>query len=113
MASKVRKRILQSAFDVYAQKGYNGATSVVIAQSADVTEGSLYRLLQTMDNLEKEVAQEMFGRFDAKTGEAVFSGSDIVKSLRTAMNTYLEEANGAWLRLLFFTALERQQLVVK
>lgn len=51
MASKIEPRILDAAISLFADYGYFGVTTRNIARKARVTEGSIYRLFSSKDNL--------------------------------------------------------------
>lgn len=51
MASKIEPRILDAAIGLFADSGYHGMTTRDLARKADVTEGSVYRLFTSKDDL--------------------------------------------------------------
>jgi AcrR family transcriptional regulator len=51
MASKIKDRILAHAVICFAAHGYHGVSTKFIAKRANVTEGSLFRLFLSKDNL--------------------------------------------------------------
>jgi AcrR family transcriptional regulator len=51
MPSKIRDRILANAIRCFAAHGYAGSSTKEIANRADVTEGSLFRLFISKDKL--------------------------------------------------------------
>ena len=71
-----RERLLAAALEVLLERGYRGATSRVIAHTADVNEVTLFRLFSTRDNLlataairrveaDRELAPEPTGNLEA------------------------------------------------
>jgi len=58
MTSKTEKKILDAALKLFAEKGYVGATTRLIAQEAGVSELTLFRRFKTKDNLFKKVLDE-------------------------------------------------------
>lgn len=54
MASKIRERILTHAIRCFAAHGYSGCSTKEIAERADVTEGSLFRLYSSKEKLFSE-----------------------------------------------------------
>lgn len=54
MASKIRDRILDHAVRRFSACGYAGCSTKDISQRAEVTEGSLFRLFESKDNLFSE-----------------------------------------------------------
>jgi AcrR family transcriptional regulator len=55
MGSKIDGKILEHAIKCFAERGYYGTTTKEIAVAADVTEGSLFRLFKSKENLFAEV----------------------------------------------------------
>lgn len=51
MASKIRQRIVSNAVRCFAARGYSGCSTKEIAQRANVTEGSLFRLCSSKEKL--------------------------------------------------------------
>lgn len=51
MASKIKAKIIDHAVICFARHGFAGSTTKEIAQCADVTEGSLFRLFGSKQNL--------------------------------------------------------------
>lgn len=54
MASKIRDRIVNKAVQCFAKKGYHGCSTKEIAEKANVTEGSLFRLFASKEKLFNE-----------------------------------------------------------
>ena len=55
MTDKTEQKIIDSALKIFAEKGYTGATTRVIASDAGFTEMTLYRKFKTKENLFKAV----------------------------------------------------------
>jgi AcrR family transcriptional regulator len=51
VASKIRERILTTAARCFARRGFCGTSTKEVADLADVTEGSLFRLFNSKDQL--------------------------------------------------------------
>lgn len=51
MASRIEPKILDAAIVLFADYGYFGVTTRELARKANVTEGSIYRLFTTKDDL--------------------------------------------------------------
>jgi AcrR family transcriptional regulator len=62
MASKILPRILEAAIEIFAERGYSGATTSEIAQRAEVTEHSVFRLFASKDNLFRESLRTVVNR---------------------------------------------------
>jgi AcrR family transcriptional regulator len=54
MASKIRDRIVTNAIQSFSLKGYHGCSTKDIAERANVTEGSLFRLCCSKEQLFNE-----------------------------------------------------------
>lgn len=61
MASKIRDRIVSNAVRCFAERGYSGCSTKDIAARADVTEGSLFRLCESKENLFTEALSAALG----------------------------------------------------
>ncbi len=61
MRSKIASRILDAAICSFARTGYYGTSTKEIAIAADVTEGSLFRLFHSKENLFKEALKKVAG----------------------------------------------------
>jgi AcrR family transcriptional regulator len=59
MRSKIATRIVDAAVQAFAETGYYGTSTKEIALAADVTEGSLFRLFQSKENLFKETLKRV------------------------------------------------------
>jgi AcrR family transcriptional regulator len=57
MASKIRGKIVEHAITCFAAFGYRGCGTKLIADSANVTEGSLFRLFLTKEKLFEEALE--------------------------------------------------------
>lgn len=57
MASKIRERILTHAIRCFATYGYAGTSTKMIAEKANVTEGSLFRLYSSKQKLFNEALE--------------------------------------------------------
>jgi len=61
MASKIEPRILDAAIALFADYGYFGVTTRDVARKAKVTEGSIYRLFRSKDNLFESSLEAVIG----------------------------------------------------
>jgi AcrR family transcriptional regulator len=57
MASKIEGRIMDTAIELFANYGYFGVTTRDLAKKSRVTEGSIYRLFHSKENLFNEAIQ--------------------------------------------------------
>jgi len=62
MASKIESRILDRAIELFADFGYFGVTTRDLAKKAKVTEGSIYRLFRSKENLFEEALHAVISR---------------------------------------------------
>src|SRR5215467_467800 len=62
MASKIEARILEKAIELFADFGYYGVTTRDLAKKAKVTEGSIYRLFHTKENLFEVALRSVLAR---------------------------------------------------
>jgi len=62
MASKIESRILDRAIELFADFGYFGVTTRDLAKKAKVTEGSIYRLFRSKENLFEEALHAAISR---------------------------------------------------
>ena len=62
MASKIQSRILAGAIELFADFGYYGVTTRDLAAKAKVTEGSIYRLFESKENLFDEAIRDVLNR---------------------------------------------------
>jgi AcrR family transcriptional regulator len=67
---ETRQRIIQGAAQVFAQKGYEGATTRAIAEAAGINEVTLFRHFGNKQGL----FQAVIGRFSALPGLAAMEG---------------------------------------
>lgn len=61
MASKLRPKILEAATELFSEFGYYGVTFRSLAKRAKTTEGSLYRLFTSKENLFEEALLSVVG----------------------------------------------------
>ncbi|EKF87027.1 TetR/AcrR family transcriptional regulator [Methanobacterium formicicum] len=55
MVSKTEQKFLDVALEIFAEKGYKGATTRLIAQKAGFSELTLFRKFKTKENLFNKV----------------------------------------------------------
>ncbi len=51
MADETEQKILDAALKIFAEKGYKGATTLIIAEKAGFSEKTLFRKFETKNNL--------------------------------------------------------------
>lgn len=77
-----RELILQAAKDIFAEKGFNGATTAEIAKAAGVAEGTIYRYFKTKKDLLLNITTPL----------VITSLEDILKDLQECSNEELLKA---------------------
>ena len=86
---EARKTILQTAADVFAEKGYHDATMDDVARKLGVSKGALYQYFPSKDVL----LQQLCGKVAKKVEEelrARFTGPDMMKAAEQYMNAELD-----------------------
>lgn len=68
-AEKTRSRILASALDLFAKKGYEHTTFTDIAARLKMTKGAVYWHFDTKETLLLALVDEMLGKFARQIGE--------------------------------------------
>jgi TetR/AcrR family transcriptional regulator len=111
-----RRQLLESALDVFARKGYGGATTKEIASAAGVTEAVLFHHFPTKQDLYTAVLsnKEDSARFQACLGDmdALIERNDdrgLIRAMGRAMLTSIR-ADDRRNRVLMFAALEGHEL---
>lgn len=70
MASRIREQLIAAAVVCFAEHGYHGMSTKVIAERADVTEGSLFRLFGCKQTLFKEALGQVISEcFNPSNGK--------------------------------------------
>ena len=115
-----REQILQTAVDLFSQRGFKGTTTKEIARAAGVSEAMVFRHFENkealygaildnkgcQDGVHKfpwEGNHELLAAMDARDDFAVFYNIAF-----DAMNKH--QADEAFMRLLFYSALEEHEL---
>ncbi len=77
-----RASIVEAAIDVFASRGYAGASTREIAQAAHLKQGHLYYYFRSKDDLLFEIVDDLHDAFLAGPDEwvAALSGEDAVRS---------------------------------
>jgi TetR/AcrR family transcriptional regulator, fatty acid metabolism regulator protein len=66
-----RRRILQAAVKVFAQKGYHGAKVAAIARGADVADGTIYLYFRNKEDILVSLFDEVMGEHLSRAREEV------------------------------------------
>jgi AcrR family transcriptional regulator len=115
-----REQILQTAVNLFSQRGFKGTTTKEIARSAGVSEAMVFRHFATKDELYGAILDnkgcqdgvhkfpwegnhELLAAMERKDDQAVFYNIAL-----DALNKH--QADEAFMRLLFYSALEEHEL---
>ncbi|MHB8994007.1 MAG: TetR/AcrR family transcriptional regulator [Armatimonadota bacterium] len=79
VVSSARERLLSAALDVLFERGYHGATSRLIASTAQVNEVTLFRLFSTKDDL---LASAILNRAELDRAEVPVPTGDLEADLQ-------------------------------
>ena len=115
-ASDRRTQLLNTALDIFAKRGYNGATTKEIAAAAGVTEAVIFRHFPTKQALyqavlESEFVCPVFQEWLVKAKDCMARNDDegLVRALAVAiLESYRGDARLQ--RVLLFAALEGNEL---
>ena len=114
--SKDRKQdILIVAMELFAKKGFRGATTRDLAAQAGVNEAIIFRHFKTKEELYSAILEhKACEKHDERLEEIerLAAGNDDVKFFEALGHTFLErhEADSTFMRLLLFSALEGHEL---
>jgi AcrR family transcriptional regulator len=109
-----KKQILQVATELFANKGYEGATTREIARRARVNEAIIFRHFPTKEELYWAVIENKVQRGGGKEfmREILMAGKPLRETFCTLAETILRrrEKDQTLSRLLFYSALENHRL---
>jgi TetR/AcrR family transcriptional regulator len=80
MNNTTEQKFLDAALKIFAQKGYKGATTMLIAEEAGFSEKTLFRKFKTKKNLYNMVLISNAEKFKEYVGESVFVDRDFDNS---------------------------------
>jgi AcrR family transcriptional regulator len=108
MPSEVAPRIVEAAARLFADNGYAGTSTHQIASAADVSEGSLFRLFSSKEQLFQAALEYSVRhwRVQVEDFERELNRPDIVAAIHKATALYHAKTRPEHLRLLLFSALE-------
>lgn len=109
-----RDRILASARELFAARGFKGTTTAAIARQARVNEALIFRHFPAKSDLyaailQAKLADEQIAKILRAAGGAEVSASE---ALRQVAEGFLECADTEFLRLYYHSALEGHELAV-
>jgi AcrR family transcriptional regulator len=115
-----REQILQRAVDLFSKRGFKGTTTKEIAKAAGVSEAIIFRHFATKDELygailHSKSCQDGMHRFPWEGNEvlqtAIRERDDFAVFYNIALQAMNNHQNDvAFMRLLFYSALEEHQL---
>lgn len=90
MAKNTKERILESALQLFSEKGYLGATTKEIAKAAKISEVTLFRHFQTKENLFINVIEHYSFLPKLKELSQVLKDYPLEEALKTIARAFLE-----------------------
>jgi AcrR family transcriptional regulator len=107
LPSKIDGKILEAAERVFSEHGYYGTTTKEIAVAADVTEGSIFRLFKSKENLFAEVLNRSASRqMPVKEFRALLEREgSFEENVQNAVRRWYTTAELSYVRLACFTLL--------
>jgi AcrR family transcriptional regulator len=112
MPSKIRQKIIESAVGCFAESGYCGTSTKAIAQAANVTEGSLFRLFDSKEKLFDEALALVRDRsLPQKDFDRLLNSGSIAEGMQRAFGALSGALTRDTVRLLRFAVLERNETV--
>jgi AcrR family transcriptional regulator len=112
--SRVEGYILKAATEIFAESGFNGATTKAICDRAECTEGSLYRLFGSKEKLFEAALLNVFkvGRMsNTELSRILEKDKNFEKEIHKAMLDFFDRITDDYLRLVTFALLERPELI--
>ncbi|WP_459556897.1 TetR/AcrR family transcriptional regulator [Lacunimicrobium album] len=94
--------ILDTAIDLFAERGYNGADTQEIANRVGVGKGTLYRYFPSKESLFLAAADRVMRRLQVHIDEKAFEQTDSLLQMRVAIGAFLSffDAKPAFAELL-------------
>ncbi len=90
MAEATREQLLRVATQLFAERGYAGVGTELIAASAGLTRGALYHHFRDKRGLFRAVHERLEEDLVARVGEHVTGASDPVGMLTVALRAFLD-----------------------
>ena len=115
-----REQILQTAFDLFSQKGFSGTTTKDIARGAGVSEATVFKHFSSKDELygailEAKKCHDGLNEFPWASNEKMLEAMEANNDLGVFYHFALQaldkhQSDVAFMRLLFYSALEEHHL---
>ena len=77
-----RQEMLDTALDLFSQKGYHNVSMAEIAQKAEFAIGTLYKFFQNKEDLYKALLLELCDEFEESIAQAIEPPQDEVEKIR-------------------------------
>ena len=111
MPSRILERIQTTACDLFSRTGYAGTSTKAIADAADVTEGSLFRLFGSKAELWKRcITQAVAESFSAERFARSLKGDSFEKRVRNSLAHSWKAVRLDHVRLVNYALLETPEL---
>lgn len=117
---KRREQILQTAFDLFSQRGFSGTTTRDIARESGVSEAMVFKHFSTKDELygailEAKKCSEGLTEFPWEKNEALLAAMEANDDFGVFYHLGVQamtkhHADVGFMRMLFYSALEDHQL---
>lgn len=88
-----REQIKQAALQVFAQRGYAGTKTSMIASEAGISEGLIFRYFKTKDELFTAIVQELLEEARRETDSAQFLPGSATEQIKAFTKDMLDERN--------------------
>ncbi len=109
-----RERLLRAASALFSVKGYHGTSTRDLAKRAHVNETTIFRLFKSKKELYASVLERNMGTNDLDWLQPVLQSSRDDEAVLTSLAHRLQELlKPEFLRLIFFAALEKPELLRK
>ncbi|MCU1304980.1 MAG: TetR family transcriptional regulator [Candidatus Sulfotelmatobacter sp.] len=112
MASKAKRQILETAIDLFASEGYSGVGIRELAQAADVTPSSIFRLFESKEKLFDEVLETVVSSSldpDEFSKLLEVGEKDLGQALHRALRRWYSSLTPRSARLLAYSALSTKE----
>ena len=89
-ALETRRRIMDAALELFAERGYGAVAIEDIAEAAGLTKGAVYYWFADKDDLGRDLQHELYERLTDQALGALDPEGDIVTNMRRAFRVYLD-----------------------
>jgi AcrR family transcriptional regulator len=85
-----KQRIMNSAIKVIAEKGYNGASTALIAKEAGVSQGIIFHYFGNKEELFWTMLKEKAELFERELMQNLRDEKDVIKKIEIALITFVK-----------------------